>query len=125
MASIACRERNMWAGIAPTSITSYFSGGALERVAIFFGSNGFDAVVAAGVERYGPPNEDRASEVQTNAGAKLQNRTVTWVRGGNLLRITKYGSTVTTSFAHISTEEYWARAQEKDKERAKKAAKDM
>ncbi len=124
-AFIACTKRNTWAGITPETIFATFKDGKLERVSIAFSSSSFQMIRDAAKERYGQPLQELSEDVQTRAGAQLQNITARWEQGESVMLIRKYGSTIDKGSALIQTRTSFLEALERVKNQPKAGAKDM
>ncbi len=92
--------------IGPNGATNVFTFSAekrLESVLLSFDSKDFDAMKTILIERYGPPTRRAVSEVKTRMNASYQNETLQWLGTKVDLTAMKYGSDITSGFAHFET----------------------
>jgi len=121
----ACAQRNSFGGINPLSVDSEFREGKLTEVRFTISLTAFDVLTGAAKERLGEPTRVADSDVQTRAGATLQNKQITWERPTMVLTVDKYGLTIDKGMAVLTTPQEKARKLEELEQRKKKGAKDF
>ena len=81
-------------GGAESSLHFSLIGGKVFNMRARFDSKDFAGVVGALKERFGPTTSDTSEPVTNRAGAKFENRTLTWNRGDALAIARRYAGSI-------------------------------
>ena len=110
-------------GGAEASLLFALIGGKVSNMSARFKSKDFAEVIGAMRERLGPPTSEKAETVTNRAGAKFENITFTWERGGEVATARRYAGALDRAsvvfLSEASVEEFKRRAREQQRERAK------
>lgn len=105
----------------PALMHATFQNDALAQVTILFQPRDFQTIADALSQRYGKPRSRKSEVLQNRMGATLENEVLMWDAGGDLIRVTRYGSNITRgSVILIAREE--AQRMESERNSRKKAA---
>jgi hypothetical protein len=112
-------------GPVVASVHLLFTPTGFEAVWINFKPRDFAAMRQIFVDRYGKPAEERSEPVQTRTGAKYDNVILTWTGDKAVIRLERFASRITDSFASIETRARHDREIGKLRDRVKEGKKDL
>jgi hypothetical protein len=102
-----------------------FETGGMDTVMLAFAAEKYEEMKNTFLERYGPPTQRETEPVQNRMGTQFLNEILRWSGRAVLIRLEKYGTKITESFAIVTTHEARLLRQKRDKEKGRVGKKDL
>lgn len=94
----ACLALTTYGQATPKHVSVHIDGGRLHRVSVILEPQSFDDVLAALIQKYGPPTSESSSELSNAMGAKFRDVVAQWVaKDGSTVYAQKYVGDILTS----------------------------
>ena len=94
-----------------------FETGGMDTVMLAFTVEKYEEMKRTFLERYGAPTQRETKPVQNRMGAQFVNEILRWSGKVVLIRLEKYGTNITESFAMVTTHAAQLLRQKRDKEK--------
>lgn len=105
--------------------TVNFIGSQIGSIGGVFKSGSFLSIRDSLIAKFGRPSSVKTSAVSNAHGAKFEQITVEWRRGGSLLMIQRYASTIDDGVFLLASDRYIKRSAQIDAEKTRRRSKDL